>query len=221
MVTTPLATYQDFNNSAYSNMAANISTTELQRIMNAATRACEAATKTRLAVFTTTENTRLQDTDIEDMLPAGITLPAQAQIGVDYARSLNVPALVRSFSVRNYPRLYPENWTGSISAVSLHWPAQVAPLTISTNAIYYQADIGEAYFNLGTFTPPGAIAQVTYSGGYTTVPEDLLQACLHMAASILGRMLDPIDGLHDPNLLRREAVELLVSYGATKPKSGV
>lgn len=221
MTTTPLASITDFKNSAYANMAADIQDAELTRIMNAATRACEGETLTLLAPFVTTENTRLQDTDIEDLLPAGITLPAQAQIGYDYAKSLNTPALVRSFSVRNYPRAYPENWTGSISSISIHWPAQVAPLVIAAGAWYLQADIGEAYFNLGTFTPPGAIAQVTYSGGYTTVPEDLLQACLHMAASILGRMLDPNEGLHDPNLLRREAVELLVRYGATKPRSGI
>lgn len=216
---TPLATSTDFNASAYADMAAHITTAELTRIMVAATRTCENACGRRLAPFDQlVETTRLQDGDVEDVLPVGLPLPMQAQMGIDYANALSMPALVRFFQVRNYPGTFPDLWTGAIESFTISWSVQISPFTVPAQAIQFFPDTGLGTFNIGTFVPPGATGVITYSGGYTTVPDDLKQAALDMAAWHLARMLDPNSFDRDPDKLRDEALKILVAYGAGRER---
>lgn len=202
-------------------MATGLST-DLSRIMNAATRACETACNTRFAPFTgLVESVRMQDVDVEDLIPASMPMPMQAQMGLDYARALTTSPLVRGFEVRVHPRQYPDLWLNgtsgngaqNITQIAINWNVQPAPFIVPANGIQFFPDTGVGVFVLGTFVPPGSMATITYSGGYSTVPDDLKQACLDMAASMIARMLDPNDGLHDPDVLRREALMKLEDYG--------
>ena len=74
-------------------------------------------------------------------------------------------------------------------------------------------DTGHVFFQLGVFLPVGTTIQVTYGGGYQTIPADLVRACKYMAASIAVTELDPLAGHgHDPDLLRFKAEETLAEY---------
>lgn len=211
-----LATPADWEGSAYANISANLALTELQRLLNVATRRCEAECDgNRLAPFTgLVESSRMQDGDVEDLIPGGVILPPQAQMGYDYAKALGMTTLVRHFSVNSYPRLYPDMWTGGVTGISVFWPVQQTAIIIPEQSWHFEPDTGLGYFTLGTFVPPGATAEITYSGGYQTVPDDLKQACLDMTAAYLVRMLDPEDTVHDHEVLFELAREALEPYGA-------
>lgn len=221
MVTlSPLASSDLFKQSAYADMARKISGPELDRIMMVATRACESSITSRVAPFEITETTRLQDGDVEDVLAGSIPMTHQAQMGMDYSRALGIPAMVRNCSVRNYPKQFPELWTGAIVSVKVSWALQPAPFNIPLDGLAFFPDTGRLRFNVGAFVPPGSTGIITYTGGYTSVPEDLEQACLCMAAAALSKMLDPRESDLDPAAMRREAIEYLVPYGARPPRSG-
>jgi hypothetical protein len=72
-------------------------------------------------------------------------------------------------------------------------------------------------FNLGLFIPIGSWIKVTYSGGYTTVPADLVRACKWMAAAIICREIDPMGSSHghSPAELESLAVGWLSAYQRT------
>lgn len=218
MTFTPLATSADFKASAYANMASTLQNGELDRIMAVATRDCESACDNRMAPFTLTESLRLTDTDVDDVIPNGIIVPPNAQLGLDYARALQTPTLIRGFQVRNYPKVYSDLWNAAAAtsvSITLTWAVQHQPFVILPTQIQFFPDTGLGQFTLGTFAPPGATALITYSGGYTTVPDDLKQAALHMAASELAHMLDPVDANGaDPDKLRTLAIKRLRRYGA-------
>lgn len=215
----PLADAADFDGTPFQDMARQLSGTELDRIMAVATRAAEGLTGTQLAPFQITETTRLQDGDVEDLVPTGLPLPAQAQFGLSKASAMNIPSLVRHAWVRCYPRVHGDLWTGAVTSVTVSWALQADPFVITADQVQFEADTGHIRFVVGTFTPPGTTAAITYTGGYTTVPDDLKQACLLLAAATLTRELDPGDvGARDPELLRSEAQYLLIPYGATTPR---
>ena len=215
MTVTPLATAAAFTSTAYSDMAAHLQAGDLDATMLKATRACETAARRRLAPFTgLVETQRLQDTDVEDALATAIPMPMQAQMNTDYARSLGYNQLVRHFWMREYPPLYPDLWTGSVTAISVFWSYSATAYTVPVSSVQFEPDTGHGRFQLGTFIPPGSTGSITYDGGYSSVPEDLEQACIVMAASILLKSLDPAMNStgHDPDQLRADAVALLDGY---------
>ena len=218
MALTPLATSAQLNATAYKDIAAHLQSGDLDQKMLAATRACESACKRRLAPFTgLIETHRLVDTDVEDGAAVAMPMPAQAQMNTDYARALGYSQLVRHTWVNEYPPQFPDLWSGSITACNLFWSYQTTPYAIPVSALQYEPDTGHIRFVLGTFTPPGSTAQLTYSGGYATIPDDLNLACIVMAASMILKSLDPgaHSMAHDPDILRDEAIEMLDGYMGT------
>ncbi|RCH70441.1 hypothetical protein DT019_02850 [Streptomyces sp. SDr-06] len=190
------------------------STTAQSNLMLQATRACESACDRRLAPFTGVVETQRADAmDIEDAMDAYVPLDPTSQLGFSRAQSLGSTLLTRHFWVREHPPRYPELWTGSISSISL-FRSFSGQQSVSVSAIQYEPDTGHVRFALGTFVPPGTTIQVVYSGGYSTVPADLVQACQYMAASMAVKQLDPVDGRsgHDPDALRSDALEMLAPY---------
>lgn len=215
----PLASSADFNGSAYKDMAATLTSQELDRIMNAATREVETVCDNRFAPFTLTESIRLTDTDVDDVIPNGIIVPPNAQLGLDYARALQTPTLVRGFQVRRFPPVFEDMWTGAVTGITLTWAVQYQPMVIMPTQIQFFPDTGLGNFTLGTFAPPGATAEITYTGGYSTIPDDLKQAALHMAAAEIADMLDPVEANNlDPEKIRVKAIRRLVPYGAKLPR---
>ncbi|MEV6674575.1 hypothetical protein [Streptomyces sp. NPDC051162] len=181
---------------------------------HSSTRACESACDRRLAPFTSvTETQRADAMDVEDAMDAYVPLDPTSQLGFSRAQSLGSTLLTRHFWVREHPARYPELWTGSIGAITLYRSYSGAQ-TVTVNTVQFEPDTGHCRFQLGTFVPPGTTIQVTYSGGYATVPADLVQACQYMAASMAVKQLDPVDGRsgHDPDALRADALEMLAPY---------
>ena len=210
---TPLATSAQFLTSAFADLAVSLQSGELDQIMIEASRACEAAAGRRFMAFTITETSRLEGGDLEDFGSSDFPLPMQAQMGLDYSRALGIHQMVRHAWVREYPPTLQEMWTGAVSQVQVYWPYQSAPYTIGPSQIQYDIDTGHLRFLIGTFIPFGSTGYITYSGGYSTIPADLVRACKAMAASIIIKELDPdVGSAHDPDLLRDEAIEFLDGY---------
>lgn len=212
-VVTPLCTVEQFLEGAFADLARDYTTTALNNILTQATRTCESATDRRLAPFTITETQRADAMDIEDALDAYVPLDPTSQLGFSRAQSLGSTLLVRHFWVREAPPRYPEYWTGTLNSISLlrsFSGTQVVPVS----GIQYEPDTGHCRFQLGTFVPAATTIVVNYSGGYTTVPADLVLAGSFMSASILLKQLDPAMAQHghDPDALRLDAMEVLASF---------
>lgn len=210
----PLATVQDFQEGPFNDLTRGYSTPAMTNLMVRATRACESLCDRRLAPFTNlTETQRAQALDVEDALDAYIPLDPTSQLGFSRALSLGSTLLVRHFWVAHNPPQYADLWTGgSITSITLRRSFSGIQI-VDTSQIQFEPDTGHVRFQLGTFVPPGTTIVVVYSGGYTTVPADLVQACKLMAASIAVRELDPIQSSgHDPDLLRMDAEMWLDPY---------
>ncbi|MEV8324512.1 hypothetical protein [Kitasatospora sp. NPDC056731] len=211
---TPLASVANFTEGPFANLVSGYTTQAKSNLMLQATRACESACDRRLTPFTgLVETQRAEAMDVEDALDAYVPLDPTAQLGFSRAQSLGSTLLVRHFWVREFPARYPEMWSGAVTALSLA-RSYSGTQTVSPSTLQYEPDTGHVRFQLGTFVPPGTTIQVTYSGGYSTVPADLVQACQYMAASMAVKQLDPVDGRsgHDPDALRADALEMLAPY---------
>lgn len=211
---TPLASVANFTEGPFANLVSGYSSPAQSNLMLQATRACESACDRRLAPFSNIIETQRADAmDIEDAMDAYVPLDPTSQLGFSRAQSLGSTLLTRHFWVREFPARYPELWTGSVSAITLYRSYSGAQ-TLAVSGTQFEADTGHCRFQLGTFVPPGTTIQVVYSGGYSTVPADLVQACQYMAASMAVKQLDPVDGRsgHDPDALRADALEMLAPY---------
>jgi hypothetical protein len=211
---TPLASVASFTEGPFANLVSGYSTPAVTNVMLQATRACESACDRRLAPFTNIIETQRADAmDVEDAMDAYVPLDPTSQLGFSRAQSLGSTLLTRHFWTREFPARYPELWTGSIAGITLYRSYSGSQQVTITN-IQFEADTGHCRFALGTYVPPGTTIQVTYSGGYQTVPADLVLACEYMAASIAVKQLDPVDGRsgHDPDAMRADALEILAAY---------
>jgi hypothetical protein len=211
---TPLATVAQFTEGPFANLVSGYSTQAQNDLMLQATRACEDACDRRLTPFVNIVETQRADAmDIEDAMDAYVPLDPTSQLGFSRAQSLGSTLLTRHFWVREFPPRYPELWTGNISAINL-FRSYSGVQAVAVSGIQYEPDTGHCRFQLGTFVPPGTTIQVTYSGGYATVPASLVQACQYMAASMAVKQLDPVDGRsgHDPDALRSDALEMLAPF---------
>jgi hypothetical protein len=217
---TPLATITDLQEGPFADLVSGYSSVALSNLMLRATRMCESLCDRRLAPFTNlVETQRARMLDVEDTLDAYIPLDPTSQLGFSRALSLGSTLLVRHLWVAQNPPQYADFWTGSISSITLLRSFSGTQI-VNVSQIQYEPDTGHVRLQLGTFVPPGTTLVVTYSGGYSTVPADLVQACKTMAASIAVRELDPVQTSgHDPDLLRQDAEIMLDPYMRDTVKS--
>lgn len=211
---TPLCTSAQLESGAFADLVRNFSGPTLDHLMLRATRLCESAVDRRLAPFTNiTETQRAQALDVDDITEIPGPMEPSAQIGFSRAQSLGTSQLVRHFWVREYPPRYQEYWAGSITSIEL-LRSYSGTQAVVPNTTQYEPDTGHCRFQLGTYVPTGTTIVVVYSGGYSTVPLDLEQACEFMAASLVLKQLDPAQAMHghDPDALRMDALEILTAY---------
>lgn len=213
---TPLVSVAGFQGSAFNDLATNLQAGELAQVLTEATRACESVVGRRLAPFTITETHRAEGVDPDEYGDNSTSLPLDlpGTVGRSYASALGAGSLVRHVWLNNYAGRYPEFWTpyvvNSLTIVRSYGGSQSV---VPTNMQGPEPDSGHLWFQIGTFLPIGSLIRVNYSGGYSTVPADLVRACKAMAASIIIKELDPNLGTqHDPDLLRDEAIEFLSAY---------
>lgn len=214
---TPLATADQFMSGAFADLAQNLQAGELDDIMIEATRACESIVDKRLAPFTITESQRAEGIDPDEYGSDSSSIPMDlpGTVGRSYAASLGAADLVRHAWLREYAIRYQELWTPyTLNAVTLVRSYGGSQIVVPGSIIGPEPDSGHVWFQIGTFLPVGSLLRFTYSGGYSTVPSDLVRACKSMAASIIIKELDPAMntiGL-DPDLLRAEAMDFLGPY---------
>jgi hypothetical protein len=211
----PLATFEDLSGGPFADLVSGYTSTTAQtQLMLEATRACESECDRRFAPFTgITETQRAEGVDVEDVVDAYVPQDPTSQLGADRALSLGSTMLVRHFWVDERPPRYSEMWTGTISGITL-LRSYSGTQTLDVAGIQYEPDTGHVRMQLGSFVPPGTTIQVVYSGGYTTVPADLVRACKLMAASLAARELDPVqmDARKDPDALADAACRALKPY---------
>lgn len=106
---------------------------------------------------------------------------------------------VRKVFLSGYPIL-------SITDVSVVYPwANVADHIGSTSDLSVMNAEGWYQFPIGYFVPPGSFVQTTYRGGWSYLPDDVQQAVIWEAASILALSYNPY-GVHSDKSGVRETV---------------
>lgn len=208
-----LCTWAQFTSGAFADLARNYTDpTGQTQLLIEATREAETLCDRRLTPFTNlVESQRADALDVADALDAYVPLDPTSQLGMSRAQSLGSTLLVRHFWVREAPPRFTEMWTGTINSLSLRRSFS-GTQTVDPGSIQYEPDTGHVRFQLGTFVPPGTTIMCTYSGGYSTVPGDLMRAVKLLTAALLVRELRPQQQVHDPELLHNEAVGKLGGY---------
>jgi hypothetical protein len=214
---TPLATFAQLSEGPFADLVQGYTSPSSQTdLMVEATRACESITDRRLAPFTgVTETHRAGGVDPDEYADsANLPMDIQGTIGRSYARSLGATTLVRHVWLNEHAVRYPECWTyGAVSLQIVRSYGGSQDLT-ATQVTGPEPDSGHVFFQLGTFLPIGSWIRVTYSGGYQTVPADLVRACKYKAAALAARELDPVqmDARKDPDALDKAACTMLTPY---------
>lgn len=215
----PLAQVADFQQTAFVDLAENLQEGELASILLQATRAVESETQRRLAPFTVTEMHRATAADPDEYGTgmSGIPLDLSGAIGMSYAQALGGTAdQVRHFWLDQYAPQFQDMWgpyaITNVTILRSVGGSQTVQLAAGVEGP--EADTGHVMLPLGTFCPIGSRVRITYTGGYSTVPQDLVAATVTWAASIIIRRLDPNmpGSAHDPGALRDEAIEHLIGY---------
>jgi hypothetical protein len=210
---TPLVTWAQVSEGAFSDLLRGYDSPSVQAdMLIEATRMAESLADRRLAPFTITETQRAEALDVEDALDAYVPLDPQSQLGFSRGASLGSTMLVRHYWVRSFPPRFPEYWTGSLVSVNL-LRSFSGEQVVDPSTLQFEPDTGHVRFQLGTFVPAGTTIVTQYTGGYTTVPADLVRACKYLVASIAVIELDPMmDRGHNPLDLEATAVNILDMY---------
>jgi hypothetical protein len=213
---TPLATAAQMQEGAFADLVRSFSAQALSDLMIEATRECEGDIGRRLAPFAgLTESHRAEGIDPDEYADsANLPMDLQGTLGRSYAMALGASTLVRHCWLNEYAPRHPELWSYSNVAITLVRSYGGTQQVTQSQILTTNPDTGHVLFQLGLFMPIGTIVQVTYGGGYQTVPADLVRACKYMAASIAVTELDPMlqSHGHDPDMLRDKASAILDAY---------
>lgn len=99
--------------------------------------------------------------------------------------------LVRDVWLDEHAPLSPDAW--SYSDVSVEVTPQIGgpPMPVAGALEGPYPDTGHMRLPLGTYCPVGSIIRVTYSGGYTVIPDDLVQAAIMQTVKLLILTISP------------------------------
>lgn len=214
---TPLLTWAQFTEGAFKDLVRSYTSAQAQQdLLAEATRLCEEHTDRRLAPFTNlVETQRADGIDPDEYMDSGtMPLDLAGSLGRNWAASFGSTAMIRRLHLSEYATRYAEMWAYSnvsINIVRSYGGNEVLP--VGKLLMGPQPDTGFVWFQLGQFIPAASVVEVTYSGGYQTVPASLVRAGKYMAASIAVNELDPARSHgHDPDMLRAQAEEILTPY---------
>ena len=183
---TPLASVANFEQGPESDLFKQIVSAEQTALLTRASRAVETYCSRRLAPFAKIENHRAQDIAPDELPDVGFPLDQTAMLGMSRAQSLGANELVRHVWLDEYPPMWEELWTGSVTAIELRRAFggnyDYAPADLAN--VQFEPENGHIRLQLGTFAPIGTTVRVTYTGGYAPVPDDLIQATILRAAML-------------------------------------
>jgi hypothetical protein len=211
----PLATADQLTEGPLANLVAGYSQIALNDLMLEATRICEEETGRRLAPFgPITESCFIRGVDPDEYGDqAAWPIDIQGVVGRSYAETVGASTLVRHLYVDEFAPMYPEYWQYSNVSVQVERAYGGSQIFVApTDIDGPEPDSGHLWFHLGSFTPIGSLARVTYSGGYSTMPASLVRAGKLMAAHLAVTELTPQSTNHDPEQLRNEALDILARW---------
>ena len=215
MAYAPLIQVTDITNKPMVDAIKALSGAQQTELVANASMAVEDYCRRRLAAFTgLVEHHRAQEVDPDaatDYPPS--MLDNQAQINMLRAQSLGATSWVRTCRVDEYPPRFPDYWSGAIASVSITRDISGSTTITPAQIAEYQQDTGFVRFPIGAYIPIGSSIQVTYSGGYVTVPGGLKQAVIFEAIELA--MLDILPELSnhfDMAELKDKKQELLTEY---------
>jgi hypothetical protein len=212
---TPLCSAAQFTEGAFADLVKGYSPTALNDLLIESTRMCEDETGRRLAPFTgLTETHRANDIDPDEYSDAAnLPMDIQSVLGASYAQSIGANSLVRHCWLDECAVRYPDMWAYSNVSVTIirsyGGSQQLAGTQILNGP---EPDTGHMWFQLGLFLPVGSRIQVTYGGGYQTMPASLVRAGKFMTAYLAVRELNPADATHDPDQLHTDALMRLAGW---------
>lgn len=215
---TPLCTPGQLGEGLFADLIRSYPANSLMNVLYEATRACETETTRRLAPFTLTESHRAEGIDPDEYTDAAnLPLDLTGTLGQSYASSLGATTLVRHCWLNEYAPQFQDMWAYSGVAIAVSRSYGGGQSVTTTQIDGPDPDTGHLRFNLGLFLPIGSTIRVTYSGGYSPVPADLVRACKWMAAAIVCREIDPMGQSHGhtPGELESLAVSWLSPYART------
>ena len=211
----PLCTPAELQTGAFADLTRAFDPEALLDFCEEATRQAESIADRRFVPFTLTESLRADAVDPDELglATSGIPLDLSATLGSSYAAALgSVGNLVRRLWLSECAPLYPEMW--AYSDVSVNVTLSIGgtqPVQVMRGP---QNDTGALWLHLGTFVPQGSLVEVTYTGGYQTIPANLRRAGKYLAAAICCRELDPaMTGAHNADTLEELACKWLQRYG--------
>lgn len=213
---TPLITWAQLTEGAYADLVRGYTSPTAQAaVLIEATRDVEGLCNRRLVPFTVVGESHRADGVDPDEYSDGYAVPMDilSTLGASYAAALGASTLVREVWLNEYAVRYPEFW--SYSNVSVNVVRSYGGTQSNVPLLDGPApDSGRIWFNLGTFVPIGSQVYVTYSGGYSTTPADLVRVCKYAAAAIVADELDPYGESfgHHPDDLRAKAEDRLAAY---------
>lgn len=216
----PLATAADMLTGQFADLVRDLSADALAQLMVDSTRVCEGIAGSRLAPFTAVPEThRATGIDPDEASDSsGIPVSMQATLATSYSNALAGSGdMVRHIWLNEHARRYPEMWTYTDLSVQVFLSIGGSQSFPGVQIVGAEPDSGHIWFYLGSYIPAGSLIRVTYSGGYTTVPADLVRACkLHAAVLVLGE-IDPAGNqyVHDANTLAAQAEKILCRYQPT------
>ena len=212
----PLATVSQLSSGPFADLIRSFSPQAQQDLMIEATRECEGVHGRRLAPFTQLpESHRAEGIDPDEYADsANLPMDLQGTIGRSYAMALGASSLVRHCWLNEYAPRHAEYWKYSNLNITLIRSYGGTQTVSAAQLLTTSTDTGHVFFQLGLFLPVGSTLQISYDGGYQTIPADLVRACKYMAASIAVTELDPMlqSHGHDPDLLRGRAVDILDAF---------
>lgn len=190
-------------------------TAAITRLMTRATTSVEARCDRRLAPFTgLTESYRAEGVANDSSPNDDVPLDLRSALGRAQSMAFGATALVRDFWLAQYTPVFQDQWSYTLEQIVVVTPYGGA-LTIPPNQITDgpQPDNGHFRLPLGEFCPPGSTVRITYSGGYTPIPEDLNLACILQATKVVLIGAEPeLRKTMSTADLDEEIVTLLVPY---------
>lgn len=207
----PLATVADMETTPLYDLIRNLSASSQTNLLTRASRAVESYCNRRLAPFTITESHRAQNIDPDEQTDVYTPLDQTAMLGMSRAASLGSSELVRHEWLREYPVRWQDLWSGSLVAITIY-RAVSGSQDVDVSTVQYEVDTGHIRYTLGTYLPQGSTQVIEYTGGYSTVPDELIMATELRAAIMQIVHLEPESRSHDLDELKAEYAEILSPY---------
>jgi hypothetical protein len=192
MTYTPLAVAADLTTfGSFSTLTRDFAAPAIDALMIRASRAVEARCDRRLAPFTIVESRRADGIDIAGSISPGMPMDLPGVLGRSQAKAFGANSSVRDVWLREYAPTLPDLWTYANISIHMIRPYGGAADVLGAALEGPEPDTGHLRMRLGTYVPSGTTLRITYSGGYSTIPEDLNLATVMTAAKFAILSAEP------------------------------